>query len=143
MGDVLRFHPRDSANAVNANIGGANLGSLYDMNRYFYSQMPDMDEKKKEELIMNIAMWFSSKPTNKFFMMLCRELNDYTIFHFEHPNYSKGKTELEELLKSRGQVKDIYYNHDTDTYDFWLLSSLDGQIQMYKIFMCDDFIIQI
>ena len=143
MDDILQFHPRDSANAVNASVGGANLGSLYDMNRYFYSQLPDMDEKKKEELIMNIAMWFSSKPTNKFFMMLCRELNDYTIFHFEHPNHSKGKTELEELLKSRGSVKDIYYNHDTDTYDFWLLSSLDGQIQMYKIFMCDDFIIQI
>ena len=35
MSDVLQFHPRDSANAVNANVDGANLGSLYDMNSYF------------------------------------------------------------------------------------------------------------
>lgn len=143
MGDILQFNPRDSASAVKTKTNGATLGSLYDMNRYFYGQSPDMDPKKRDEMIMNISMWFSSKPGNKFFMMLCRELNDYTIFYFEHPNYSKGKTELEELLKSRGIIKDIYYNHDTDTYDFWLLSALDGQIQMYKIFMCDDFIIQI
>lgn len=143
MDDVLQFHPRDTASAISAKADGVSLGSLYDMNRYFYSTVPDMDAKKRDEMIMNISMWFSSKPGNKFFMMLCRELNDYTILYFEHPNYSKGKTELEELLRSRGTVKDIYYNHDTDTYDFWLLSSLDGQIQMYKIFMCDDFVIQI
>ena len=122
----------------------ANLGTLYDMNLFMYNKLPPMEEDKKNAYLQNAAMWFSSKPNNKYFMLYCRELNDFTIFNFLTSNYDKGKTELIALVESRAtEIKDIVYNHDSDSYDFWIVSSLDNQIHMYKLFMCQDFIIEV
>lgn len=122
----------------------ANLGTLYDMNLFMYSKIPSMDTKRQDEYIQNAAMWFSSKPENKYFMFYCKELSDFTIFNFVTSNYARGKEELISLIQARAkEVKDIVYNHDTDSYDFWIVSSLDGQVHMYKLFMCKDFIIEV
>ena len=119
------------------------LGSVYDLNRSLYKNVPPMAADSAQEFFNNVGMWFSSKPGNVYFMFLCRELNDYTIFHFGTTNFAQGQTELEDLVKSRGELKDIEYNHDTDSYDFWVTSVFDEEVHMYKLFMCQDFIIEI
>ena len=145
MGDVVHFKPKSTKEKIQeSGQKKATMGTLYDMNLYFYEQLPSIDPKKFDQMLQNAAMWFSSEPDNKYFMFFCRELFDFTIFNFKNPNYSLGKEELCNLIHTRAKdLKDIVYNHDTNTYDFWLVSSLDGKVHMYKLFMCGDFIIEI
>lgn len=145
MGNVVQFKPKSTQEKIQeSGQKKATMGTLYDMNLYFYEQLPSMDSKKFDQMTQNIGMWFSSESDNKYFMLLCRELFDFTVLHFEHPNYVLGKEELIMLIHCRAkEVKDIVYNHDTNTYDIWLVSSLDGKVHMYKLFMCNDFIIEI
>lgn len=121
----------------------ATLGTLYEFNQMAYKQVKPIAPAKASEMIFNIGMWFSSDPTYKYFMLLCRELNDYTIFDFRSYNYSKGEEELSELIHSRGQVLDIQYDHENDNYDIWIKSKQDGEPHMYKLFDCNDFVIPI
>lgn len=144
MDDVISFKPKKTEDKIQESGQKANMGTLYDMNLYFYEKLPPMDSKKVSQFLQNIGMWFSSEPSNKYFMFFCRELFDFTIFNFTSPNYSLGKEELTALVNSRAiSIKDIVYNHDTNTYDFWLVSPLDSKVHMYKLFMCGDFIIEI
>lgn len=145
MGDIIQFKPKKTTERIQeSEKPTANIGTLYDMNRYFYQTMPPMDTEKKDSIIQNAAMWFSSKPGNHYFLFLCKELTDFTIFNFVSTNYAQGKEELIDLINSRFcEVKDIVYNHDTDSYDFWGVSTVTADIHMYKLFMCDDFVIEV
>lgn len=145
MEEVIKFKPKKPTERIQENEKQtANIGTLYNMNRYFYQTMPPMDTEKKNSIIQNVAMWFSSKPGNHYFLFLCKELTDFTIFNFVSTNYAQGKEELIDLINSRFcEVKDIVYNHDTDSYDFWGVSTVTADIHMYKLFMCDDFVIEV
>ena len=118
------------------------MGTVYDFNKLAYEKVKG-PEQRKREMLANIGMWFSSDPKFKYFMFLCRELSDYTIFNFESFNYSKAKEELEELIHERGELLDIVYNHNNDTYEIWMRTKSDNQIHMYMLFDCNDFIITI
>lgn len=117
------------------------MGNLYDLNKSLYAKLPKMDVNDFQSKILNIGMWFSSRTDRKYFMFLCRELNDYTIFEFKNPNYNQAKEELKGLVLSRGIPVAIDYDHDTDSYEIWVKRGND--CHMYKIFPCDDFMIPI
>ena len=120
----------------------SSMGTIYDFNKLAYEKIK-VPEQKKKEMLSNIGMWFSSNPTFKYFMFLCRELSDYTIFNFETFNYSHGKEELESLIHERGELLDIVYNHNNDSYEIWIRTKSDNEIHMYMIFCCNDFVITI
>lgn len=117
------------------------MGSLYDFNKMAYAKMPPIPANKAQEKLTDIASWFSAKPT-KYFMLLCKELADYTVFNFESFDYNKGKEELEDIIKSRGLLLDIVYNEAASGYEVWM-RRIDGSVHMYLLFRCDDFIVTI
>lgn len=119
----------------------ADMGNLYDFNKMAYAKMPPIPEDKAAEKLTDIGGWFSA--SGKYFMLLCREIADYTVFNFESYDYEKGKTELEDIVKSRGSLLDIVYNDSANGYEFWVRSKRDNEIHMYMLFGCDDFIITI
>lgn len=115
--------------------------TMYDFNKAVYQNMPPMKPNEFTENMVSISLWFSSKEKAKHFMLLCRELNDYTIFEFDTYNYDDARNKLSALIVSRGNPMDVDYNHDTDTYDIWVKKN--GEIYMYKLFDCEDFLIYI
>ena len=125
--------------------------TLYQINKMAYRQVPKMNELQFNQMMNNISLWFSSKEKSHYFMLLSKELSDYTIFHLNTYDYSKAREELVKLVNSRGIPVDIQYDHDTDTYDIWVRRiSVDPttskpimDVVMYKMFECDDFIIEI
>ena len=145
MRDTIKFKSKKTTEKIQESEQQvANMGTLYDMNRYFYQTMPPMNKDEQDSIIQNAAMWFSSKPGNHYFLFLCKELTDFTFFNFVSTNYAQGKEELINLINSRFcEIKDIVYNHDTDSYDFWGISVMTADIHMYKLFMCDDFVIEV
>lgn len=118
-----------------------NMGTLYQTNCDIYKQLPQMTKEAFETQTLNVAAWFSSRTERKYFMFLCRELNDYTIFEFIDPNYDKAKEELRDLITSRGLPILIDYNHQQDSYEIWI--KRNNEVHMYMLFPCDDFIIPI
>lgn len=121
----------------------SDLMTKYEFNQLAYETAKPISHDKAKEMFTNIGMWFSSKSSFKYFMLLCRELNDYTVFDFQSYNYAKGKEELVNLLAHRGRLLDIEYDHTTDSYEIWVRAKSDKKPHMYKLFDCNDFVIQI
>lgn len=121
-------------------MGEMNM-TMYDFNKAVYQNMPPLEPNEFTEDMVSISLWFSSKEKTKHFMLLCRELNDYTIFEFDTYNYDDARNKLSALIASRGKPMDIDYNHDTDTYDIWVQKN--GEIYMYKLFDCEDFFVYV
>lgn len=113
--------------------------TLYDLNKAIYQSMSPMKATDFTEQMVQIALWFSSKKDKHFFMLLNKERSDYTIFHISS-NYDLARTELTSIITNRGMPMDIDYNHDTDTYDIWIKK--EGEVYMYKLFECEDFVIE-
>lgn len=116
------------------------FGTLYDVNKMMYEKMSPMSAEDFQNYMINISLWFS-KNNFQYFMFLCRELSDYTIFNFLSTNYNKGREELIDLITSRGVPMDIEYKHEEDAYDIWVKRA--GEVHMYKLFPCNDFIIEV
>ena len=59
------------------------LGNLYDMNKQIMDQRPkllDTEIQKTKELLRK---WLTDNFKQKYFMLLCHELRDYTLFNLD------------------------------------------------------------
>lgn len=117
--------------------------TLYDINKQIYSQMKPMNELSLKAEIINITQWFSKEPNFKYFMLLCKEKSDYTIFNFITKEFDKARRELQSLVLSRGTPIAIEYLHDMDAYEIWIKDNVDNEVYMYMLFDCNSFIIEI
>lgn len=116
--------------------------SLYSINCSQFETMPTMESDLLKQKIGNIAAWFGSSNEYKYFMLLCRERNDYTVFNTANHQYHLAGTYLEECLTNRGKVIDIDYNHDTEYYEIWMRCFDDNEVHMYVVFHCNDFVLE-
>ena len=56
-----------------------------------------------------------------YFMLLCREQNDYTVVRVRKiKNSDKFEDLIIELLQSRGDIKDIDYSDDKKSLECWI-----------------------
>lgn len=118
------------------------LGTQYELNKQAIGQLTPMSKETFSEKTISMSLWVSSRPfENKYFMFLCNDLHDYTIFNFETTNYEKGREELKKLIASRGIPVSIDYNSEQGYYEVWVKKK--GQIYMYLFFDCTDFIIEV
>lgn len=53
-------------------------------------------------------------------MLLCRERNDYTIFHINNFRFDEAIQELKEVLESRGEIIDISFVHGQNAWECWV-----------------------
>lgn len=54
--------------------------SLYECNRMLMAQRPDLTVEEIEARVPYLEKWFEDNP-DRYFMLLCNELNYYTVFH--------------------------------------------------------------
>ena len=122
---------------------GKNVVTLsnYEMQKQLYLKAAKPTPKEMNKKITSVGAWFSTHMDCDYYMLLCKELSDYTVFHFNNMNYEKGMRELEEVLESRGIIKDIRYNAASDAYECWI--EKDEEIHMYLFFMYDWGIVEI
>lgn len=124
--------------------GDISMGTLYDLNKEAYNKvMPYTPDELKEKL-EGLYEWVLYNGA-KYFMLLCKERSDYTVFNFSDSidtKYHQGITkDLRECLKNRGVVLDISYQQDSDAWEIWLRSA--GESFMFMFFECNDFIIEV
>lgn len=113
------------------------MGSLYEMNQQLVKKLPVLEGIKKDTALSSIGSWFSSHYKNHYYMLLCKEKSDYTVFYIPESNYLKAISEIQEVLESRGKIIAIDYVHGADAYECWVRDPEDLDVHMYMLFDYD------
>ena len=112
------------------------LGNLYDMNKQAtLSERPLKKHEIKDKMI-NVKKFFADG--QKYFMLLCRERYDFTIFNFnEKTDFSLQHAikDLQECLENRGSIISIDLDSTGLAYEIWIVA--DEQAFVYYLFPYD------
>lgn len=128
------------------------LGTLYDINKSIVETgiqiLTEEQLQSKKDLIVD----FVNQTGNKYYMLLCNDRKDYTIFHRNETEDglfkdSEGLTEdviekvlIDECLPNRGKTKSIELTENKDAVEIWI--SIDGESYCYYFFPYDTAIIE-
>lgn len=119
------------------------IGNLYEMNKSVMNKAAalktDEIEDKKNSLIN-----FFIKNGCRYYMLLCNERKDYTVFHIQQKITAESEitaaSEVIECLKNRGEILAIDYMEETGAYECWIRRS--GMSYMYALFPYDAAVIE-
>lgn len=122
-----------------------NLGTQYEFSKNMVSQLPALNEgnlNSKKEIIKN----FIIKQNNFYYMLLCNEQKDYTVFHWNNICDDTGAMEIakilvDECLKNRGEIRGIDLTENKDAIEIWLY--IDEEAFVYYFFPYDEAIIEV
>lgn len=124
----------------------ASLGNLYDMNKIFIKDHePELTEgnlNSKKQIIID----FIKKCNNNYYMLLCNERKDYTVFRWKDLNSALAPFEManilvDECLKNRGSIRGIDLTQAKDAMEIWLV--IDDDAYVYYFFPYDAAVIEV
>ena len=120
------------------------VGTLYDINKQIMAQLPPQPSKKLKKKLVSIGTWFGTVEKEKqWYMLLCREKADYTVFHFNSNNYMQAVEDLQLCINNRGKLMAIDYIHGENAYEIWIKDQETGEVFLYMLFNCYPMIIEI
>jgi hypothetical protein len=124
----------------------ASLGNLYDMNKIFIKDHePELTEgnlNSKKQILID----FIKKCNNNYYMLLCNERKDYTVFRWKDLNSALAPFEIanilvDECLKNRGSIRGIDLTQAKDAMEIWLV--IDDDAYVYYFFPYDAAVIEV
>ena len=59
------------------------MGNLYDMNKQLMEHEPEITAEELQTAKENLRAWFTKHFAQKYFMLLCHERRDYTLFNLD------------------------------------------------------------
>lgn len=122
------------------------LGTLYDVNKNLVEkneiELTEGILNSKKEIIKNFVM----KTENSYFMLLCKEQSDYTIFRRynkedEEKAMEISKILVDECLKNRGEIRGIDITKDKGAIEIWLV--INEEAYCYYFFPYDAAVIEV
>jgi hypothetical protein len=119
------------------------LGTLYDFNKQLMSQAKELRRIDFKDSLNQIKDFIKEKD-NKYFMLLCKERSDYTVFVlFKNEDFNRQifKKELSECLINRGQILSIERTKDKQAYEIWI--KIDEEAFVYYLFPYDLGVIEV
>ena len=118
----------------------SNIISLYDFNKTNMAQIKPYDLIVLNKMCTQVAedVWQSA---SSYWMLLCRERNDYTIFHIRNNKEELQKAILE-CLNNRGYVLDITKQPDNN-YEIWIRDFDTNDNVVYYLFDYNNAIIEV
>jgi hypothetical protein len=125
------------------------VGTLYDINKNLVKNK----ELKLSEAALNskrlIVRDFIHKQNNNYYMLLCNERKDYTVFDFkrDRDNYDWdtpicedcARCLIDECLTNRGEIRGIDLTKDKDAIEIWMI--IDDEAYVYYFFPYDNGVI--
>lgn len=111
------------------------------MNKNLMSQKLPLTDEQIKDLIEDIDLDLFQKKKDTYFMLLCRQDNNYTLFNFKNKDYKLAKEELYLCLKNRGKVLSIQETEDKGAFEIWIKDFRD--VWCYYIFPCDRMVIEV
>lgn len=119
------------------------LGTLYDMNKAIIEQQGKMSKTAFKDKLNGLVTDFFKATDNTYYMMLCNEQRDYTVFRIsEFEVISKAVQELKECIENRGAVMSIEKDKN-GAIEIWIKDMNDEQNYCYYLFPYDTAIIEV
>lgn len=117
------------------------IGNLYELNKEAMKKVKPIDFAGLTTGKKVIKAMFAEK-ISRYFMMLCREKADYTVFEIPDMTYAgEMAQECIDCLKNRGTILSIEReNPEVSAIEFWI-RGLDNENYMYMLFPCDAMIV--
>ena len=113
------------------------LGNLYDFNKIAMEKLPYLTPIYLK-IRQNIIEDFVEKMNNQYYMLLCNELKDYTLFNSNN-NYDNIPTiasDVIECITNRGHIIEIEEDNN-GAIALWMRSFQDNEIHCYYFFPYD------
>ena len=105
--------------------------SLYDMNKQLIAQMPPMEDiDKQKEILANFYMSFA----DRHFMLLCRDINYFTLFEWDpdiEGEVGKFENLVLECIHDIGVIHDMQYVNDNTAIEIWVMTPAEEMVCMY------------
>jgi hypothetical protein len=112
------------------------LGTVYDINKNLMQNEKRLSNNILNKKIKEIARFFTK---GKYFMLLCHEQRDYTIFQLTTEEKSKkASEELKLCMENRGEILSIDETPD-GAYEIWI-RNIQGAF-VYYLFPYDEAVI--
>ena len=118
--------------------------NLYDFNKANMAQIKPYDIITLNRLCKKAAedIWSTfNQGCYSYWMLLCRERNDYTIFRLED-SISDFESALIECLTNRGKTLDITKQKDGN-YEIWIRDIITNDNVVYYLFDYNNAIIEV
>ena len=124
------------------------LGNLYDMNKQIMDQRPKLSDADIQIAKEQLRKWLSDNFKQKYFMLLCHELRDYTLFNLDKtstwaiakPNaIFNCANDILECMSNRGTILAIDRQPD-DVWELWLRTE-EGSF-VYYLFPYGDAVLE-
>ena len=110
--------------------GDINLGmTMYDLNKQIISQLPALDADGLDKA-MKVLDMFVNELEQTYFMMLCREMNYYTLFKVDRGTEVTGdlegfSAEVLDCALDLGVLKSVERVEDTGAIEIWIEPTKD------------------
>jgi hypothetical protein len=117
------------------------MGTLYDLNKSIVEKNIDALSEEDMQNKKNLIIKFLEDTDNIYYMLLCNDRKDYTVFHHLDTNIECLQDVLiDECLPNRGYTKSIELTKNNDAIEIWI--SIDGDSYCYYFFPYDEAIIE-
>ena len=117
-------------------MGEVSLGTVYDVNKSLMEKEAVLSEKALNKKLSDVTRFFSK---GKYFMLLCHEQRDYTVFELTAGSKADIATdELKICLQNRGNVLAIDATPD-NAFEIWIKNKFG--IYAYYLFPYDEAVI--
>lgn len=122
------------------------MGTVYDLNKQLVKKEEKALSNSKLREKKKTIISFAERSENNYFMLLCNERKDYTVFNmredFKYEQFEKMADILvDECLKNRGEVRAIDITKDNSAIEIWLM--IDEEAYCYYFFPYGQAVIEI
>lgn len=117
------------------------LGNLYDMNKQMMEQEPPLSAELRRSAGQMLEEWLEKHFNQKYFMLLCAERKDYTLFNLDktdtwaRPDALRlrvAREDIFECLDNRGTLLAADLQED-GAWEFWI-KDIAGECAAYYFF---------
>ena len=125
-------------------MGEVSLGTVYEINKNLMRREEKLSKPafaNKLKLVKNFFL-----KNEKYFMLLCNDLKDYTVFVMENVSEAGGDQvikDFKECLINRGETLSIdYAPGDQNAFEIWIRDD-SGEPFCYYLFPYDSAVIEV
>ena len=115
------------------------MGNLYDVNKQLMATEKELSAEERFEIGKQLEAWLDDHFDSKYFMLLCHERRDYTVFNLDKTSSWKradplilrvAREDILECLTNRGELISACLQED-GAWEFWIKDILDGCFAYY------------
>ena len=120
-------------------------GNLYDMNKMLVAKNEKHLRGKalQNKIEQEVLPYFQDKANEKYFMLLCHEKRDYTVFHINQYNIEEIVDILKLCLHNRGAIYGIDRTQEKDALEIWIRADDNKEMACYYLFPYSQAIVEL